>query len=125
MADVNETLPESVIKEMERVVVNHALQLVVLYKLLGASERVGNENGLAVSKFMKKWVGEFMSFGLAERTFILKFMIETEEAVNRTLSEVGFYKNEFPEIQDKLNKLMRQAENMANLVTSSEEKEEE
>jgi hypothetical protein len=113
MVDVNreKDLPETVIKELERVVIRHCMQLHIFERLMGTEER-----GKEVALFMKKWVGEVLAFNVAERMFIIKFMKETEDAVQESLSRIGYYDNPLDALRQKLNDLIAKAEELSDLV---------
>jgi hypothetical protein len=48
----------------------------------------GVRDAQKVADFMQEWIGRFLDFNGLERVLILKFMVETEEAVREAIKAV-------------------------------------
>jgi hypothetical protein len=77
-------VPDDIVKTLQTLVTRHCLELASFEQLAGTPER-----GKRVAEFMRDLMGDFLTFNQLERRLIVKFIFETEEAVEKAMKDVA------------------------------------
>jgi hypothetical protein len=81
MIDTPDITPE-IRQKLVNVVKGQCIELATLAAVGGIRD------AQKIADFMREWVGRYLDFNGLERALILKFMVETEEAVTEAIKTV-------------------------------------